>query len=77
MTNLPQKITARVENLVRLQSSHNGNPRWKVTTDQGTYRTKRDASVAYFIDNHHRGRLVRLTLQNNEIVFAEEIHHDR
>lgn len=65
-------ITARIEDMARLQSSRYGNPRWKVTTDQGTYRTKRDASVGYSIGNYRRGRLVRLTLQNNEIVFAEE-----
>lgn len=64
-------FTATFYGAERLTNSTNGNPRWKLSTSEGTYRTQSDASLGYDVDNHNgrpehtdrswRGREVEFT----------------
>lgn len=40
----------------RMGLSRNGNPRFRLHTDQGTFATKTDASLAYGIENYTNTR---------------------
>lgn len=45
-----------VFSLERLNSSTNGNPRFKVNTSEGSFNTASDHGVAYMIQNGWRGK---------------------
>lgn len=40
-----------IHSISRLPSSENGNPRFKLHTDQGDFATKPDASLNYAVEN--------------------------
>lgn len=45
------EITRTVRMWERLRSSSNGNPRYRLLTNDGNYITQSDASFAYGLDN--------------------------
>lgn len=51
-------FTARILSTKRLRNSHDGNPRWAITFDNGaTHNTQDNASVGYDIENLMHTRL--------------------
>jgi hypothetical protein len=75
---MEQKITATIIDLHRTTNSGNGNPRYRVTLDNGrTYRTETDAAVNNMIDNsEYRDVPVRLTLRDARIIGVEVASND-
>jgi hypothetical protein len=69
---MDDKIIVKVLSLkLRPRCSVNGNPRYRVTTDHGTYDTVTDASCNYGIENDWRGKTTRpaqITLHRGKIV---------
>lgn len=56
----PSKMTVTVYSLRRIANSRNGNPRYTVNTDQGTFNTAADHSFVYLINNGWRYKNNRL-----------------
>ena len=59
-----KKITGRLSDVRRLQSSTYGNPRYAIVLDDQSkeHRTQIDGSVAYEVTNYRIGRRVTLTV---------------
>jgi hypothetical protein len=57
-------ITTILYRATRVDNSANGNPTWTLHTSNGNYRTGRDSSFGYALDNyeHLLGEQVTLTL---------------
>lgn len=53
---MTQGLKVTVFSLQRLKNSRNGNPRFKVNTDQGSFNTAGDHSFVYAIQNGWRGK---------------------
>ena len=73
--NTLQQITTHLVSVSRLPSSANGNPRYKVETADGTYRTKPDAMHAYALSADMAPRPVTLTLDGREQIVGVELHY--
>jgi len=69
---MEEKIIVRVLALQRrARCSANGNPRYRVTTDHGTYDTETDAACNYGITNDwgaKTSRLAQITLHRGKII---------
>lgn len=69
---MDEKIIVRVLALQRrARCSANGNPRYRVSTDHGTFDTEEDASCNYGITNNwsaQTSRLAQITLHHGKIV---------
>ena len=55
-------ITGRLENIERLESSRNGNPRFAATVNGVDVRTSPDSSFGYSIQNHE-GKLITVEIR--------------
>jgi len=63
------KVKTRVIELTRFTNTVNGNPRWRIVTTHGVFRTKDDASVNYEIsEGSFYGRSVVLYLERGRVV---------
>ncbi len=56
-----QTIVATILGIKRLSPSYYGNPRYELTTDRGTFRTRANAGYAYEIWNGWEGRTVAMS----------------
>lgn len=60
-----------VTGIKRLTNTKNGNPRFEVSTPEGTWKTKPDSSDAGKIGDRGVGKRVRLTLEKGLIQFID------
>lgn len=68
------EITGRVTRVNRLTNTVNGNPRWSVHLDSGSYRTVPDSQVSYDLHEGWVGREVKAVLDGqSRIVKLEEL----
>lgn len=59
---MTKQVTVTLEGVRRLHNSTNGNPRFELHTDQGTFTTSSDASWNYEVTNYKLPALLTLTL---------------
>ena len=63
-----------ITRLKRERNSANGNPRYRVFTDGGTFLTSTDSMVAYLISDSWVGKRVAITLDHHScITNVEEV----
>lgn len=68
-----------IESIEYMSSNKDGNPRFRVRTDRGTWLTTPGGAVAYALDNsEYRQHRVVLAIENGEIVGISTVdgtHH--
>lgn len=70
--------TVLVRSVERMDSSENGNPRWKViSADGAVLKTKPDSTVGYQVTHGWERMRFLLTLEGGQIVAAEELQERR
>ncbi len=73
MKNL-ETIKGTVTNITRLQSSNNGNPRFKVTIDGRIFSTKPDTMLGYSVENYYNKVVIALVGTHYKIPSVERIN---